>query len=56
MEDNKMLITWKTRLDDGYIDKRQIECNYERTARFLCNTLAALDKTVSIKLEYLTNE
>ena len=56
MEDNKILITWKTRLDDGYIDKRQIECNYERTARFLCNTLAALDKTVSIKLEYLTNE
>ena len=56
MEDNKMLITWKTKLDDGYIDKRQIECNYERTARFLCNTLAALDKTVSIEMECLTND
>ena len=56
MEDNKILITWKTKLDDGYIDKRQIECNYERTARFLYDTLAALDKTVSIRLEYLTNE
>ena len=56
MEDNKILITWKTRLDDGYIDNRQIECNYERTAHFLYNTLAALDKTVSIRLEYLTND
>ena len=56
MEDDKILITWKTRLDDGYIDKRQIECNYERTARFLYDTLAALDKTVSIEMECLTNE
>ena len=56
MEDSKMLITWKTKLDDGYIDTRQIECNYERTAHFLYDTLAALDKTVSIRLEYLTNE
>ena len=56
MEGNKMLITWKTKLDDGYIDKRQIECNYERTARFLYDTLAALDKTVAIEMEYLTND
>ena len=56
MEDDKILITWKTRLDDGYVDKRQIECNYERTAHFLYDTLAALDKTVSIEMEYLTNE
>ena len=56
MEDNKMLVTWETKLDDGYIDKRQIVCNYERTARFLCDELAKLDKTVSIRLEYLTNE
>ena len=56
MEDNKILITWESRLDDGYIDKRQIECNYERTAHFLHDTLAALDKTVSIKMEYLTND
>ena len=51
-----MLVTWETKLDDGYIDKRQIECNYERTARFLYDTLDALDKTVSIRLEYLTND
>ena len=56
MEDNKILITWKTRLDDGYIDKRQIECNYERTAHFLYDELAKLDKTVSIKMEDLTND
>ena len=56
MEDSKILITWETKLDDGHIDKRQIECNYERTAHFLCDTLAALDKPVSIKMEYLTND
>ena len=56
MEDNKILITWETKLDDGHIDKRQIVCNYERTAHFLYDTLAALDKTVSIKMEHLTNE
>ena len=56
MEDDKILITWKTKLDDGYIDKRQIECNYERTARFLYDELVKLDKTVAIRLEYLTND
>ena len=29
MEDDKILITWKTRLDDGDIDKRQNEGKYE---------------------------
>ena len=56
MKDNKILITWATKLDDGYIDKRQIECNYERTAHFLYDTLSALDKTVSIEMECLTND
>jgi len=56
MEDKKILITWKTKLDDGYIDERQIVCNYERSAHFLYDTLAALDKTVYIRLEYLTND
>ena len=51
-----MLGTGETRLDDGYVDKRQIECNYERTARFLYDELAKLDKTVSIKMEDLTND
>ena len=56
MEDDKILITWKTRLDNGHIDKRQIECNYERTAHFLYDELTKQDKTVAIRLEYLTNE
>ena len=56
MEESKMLVTWDTKLDDGYIDKRQIECNFEHTARFLYDELAKLDKTVSIRLEYLANE
>ena len=56
MKDKKILITWKTKIDDGYIDERQIVCNYERTAHFLYDTLAALDKTVSIEMEDLTNE
>ena len=56
MEDDKILITWKTRLDDGYIDKRQIVCNYERTAHFLYDELTKQDKTVSIEMECLTND
>ena len=56
MEDNKMLITWKTRLDDGYVDKRQIVCKSKTSAKILYNRLAALDKTVSIEMEYLTND
>lgn len=56
MEDKKMLITWETKLDEGYIDKRQIVCNYERSARFLYDELAKQDKTVSIRLGYLTHE
>lgn len=56
MEDKKFLITWKTKIDDGYTDKRQIECNYERSAHFLYDILSKQDKTVSIRLECLTNE
>ena len=56
MEDNKILITWETRLDDGFIDKRQIVCNYERSANFLYDELAKKDKTVSIEMECLTND
>ena len=56
MEDEKFLITWKTKIDDGFIDERQIECNYERSAHFLCDILAKQEKTVEIKLECLTNE
>jgi len=56
MGDKKFLIMWKTKIDDGYIDERQIVCNYERSANFLYDELAKQDKTVSIELECLTNE
>ena len=56
MEDKKFLITWKTKIDDGYIDERQIECNYERSAHFLYDILSKLDKTISIEMEQLTND
>ena len=56
MEDNKILITWETKLDDGYIDERQIVCNYERSANFLYDELSKQDKTISIEMEYLTND
>ena len=56
MEDDKILITWETKLDDGYIDERQIVCKSKTSAKILHNRLAALDKTVSIRMEYLTND
>ena len=56
MEDNKILITWVTKIDDGYIDERQIVCKSKTSAKILYNRLAALDKTVSIRMEYLTND
>lgn len=56
MEGKKFLITWKTKIDDNYIDERQIVCNYERSAHFLYDEIAKKDKTISIRLEHLTNE
>lgn len=56
MEDNKILIMWETRLDDGYIDKRQIVCKSKTSAKILHNRLSKQDKTVAIEMEYLTNE
>ena len=56
MEDDKILITWETKLDDGYIDERQIVCKSKTSAKILHNRLAALDKTVSIRMEYLTDD
>ena len=56
MEDKKFLIMWKTKIDDGYIDERQIVCKSKTSAKILCNRLAKQDKTVSIRLEHLTNE
>ena len=56
MEDDKILITWKTKLDDGYIDERQIVCKSKTSAKILYNRLAKQDKTVSIRMECLTND
>ena len=56
MEDDKILITWKTKLDDGYIDKRQIVCKSKTSAKILYNRLSKQDKTVAIEMERLTNE
>lgn len=56
MEDNKMLVTWETKLDNGYIDERQIVCKSKTSAKILYNRLSKQDKTVSIRLECLTNE
>ena len=56
MEDNKILITWGTKIDDNYIDERQIVCKSKTSAKILYNRLAKLDKTVFIEMEYLTND
>ena len=56
MGNKKFLIMWKTKLDDGYIDERQIVCKSKTSAKILYNRLSKQDKTVSIRLEYLTND
>ena len=56
MEDEKILITWKTKLENGYTDKRQIVCNSERSARFLYDELTKKEKTIFIEMEYLTDD
>ena len=56
MKDEKILITWKTKIDDGYIDERQIVCKSKTSAKILCNRLTKQDKTIFIEMEYLTND
>ena len=56
MEDEKFLIMWKTKIDDNYIDERQIVCKSKTSAKILYNRLSKQDKTISIKMEQLTNE
>ena len=56
MEYNKILITWKTKLDDDYIDERQIVCKSKTSAKILHNRLSKQDKTVAIEMECLTND
>ena len=56
MEDKKFLVTWKTKIDDGFIDERQIVCKSKTSAKILYNRLAKQDKTISIEMEQLTND
>lgn len=56
MGNKKILIMWETKLDNDYIHTRQIVCKSRISAKILYNRLSKQDKTVSIKLEYLTNE
>ena len=56
MKDEKFLIMWKTKLDDGYIDERQIVCKSKTSAKILHNRLSKQDKTVAIEMECLTND
>lgn len=49
---NKLLITWETKLDNGYIHTRKIVCKSKTSAKILYNRLAKQDKTISIKMEY----
>ena len=56
MGNKKILITWKTKLDNDYIHTRQIVCKSTTSAKILYNRLSKQDKTVDIKLEYLTHE
>ena len=56
MEDEKFLIMWKTKIDDNYIDERQIVCKSKTSAKILYNRLSKQDKTISIEMEQLTNE
>ena len=56
MEGEKFLIMWETKIDDNYIDERQIVCTSKTSAKILYNRLSKQDKTVSIRLECLTND
>ena len=56
MGNKKILITWKTKLDNDYIHTRQIVCKSKTSAKILYNRLSEQDKTTSLKLEHLTNE
>lgn len=56
MENKKILITWKTKLDNDYIHTRQIVCKSKTSAKILYNRLAKQEKTVFIKMEQYSNE
>lgn len=56
MGNKKNLITWKTKLDNGYIHTRQIVCKSKTSAKILHNRLSKQDKTVAIEMEQYSNE
>ena len=56
MGNKKILITWKTKLDNDYIHTRQIVCKSKTSAKILYNRLSKQDKTVAIEMEHLTND
>ena len=49
----KYLITFYTKLDNDYIDERQIFVKNKYNAKKIYNDLSSLDTTVSIEMEVL---
>ena len=49
----KYLITYHTKLDNGYIDERQIIVKNKYNAKNIYNNLACKQRTINIELEEL---
>ena len=49
----KYLITWYTKIDNDYIDVRQMVLKNKYNAKKMYNDLASQDSTVSIEMEVL---
>ena len=49
----KYLITWYTKIDNDYIDVRQMVLKNKYNAKNMYNDLASQDSTVSIEMEVL---
>ena len=49
----KYLITYHTKLDNGYIDVRQIICKNKYNAKNIYNKLASKKRTINIEMEEL---
>ena len=47
----KYLITYHTKLDNGYIDERQIICKNKYNAKTIYNKLASKKRTINIELD-----
>lgn len=50
----KYLITYHTKLDNGYIDERQIILKNKYNAKRIYNKIASEKRTINIELEELT--